>query len=717
MEEGASAPEEANGAEMQEMNPVLVPGGDESEPSEGSENGGMQLCAKQTTFSNLAGLIPRGYGGVNELPKYTVQSGNSITQETVNSTDALEEMRQRNAERWKQLGYDPRNGKGDMRGSATLSNFKPSQLMPSMFSKLSSITSSAESSASELGDFNASSMNSSEVPAHVLTSYSMCLKPTRQIKRVNSSGGPNSLILAESDEDDYQTPGVQDLLGQSSTTTTEKIETETPVPKVGHWDSSMLLAPPANPDGEPLSPEWGRVLREADMCVDMLGINNQPNNEEEVEYEYEEEEEEAADEVLPEELLSPEPKEEQSHETMVQSWDSAMLLKPPKHVDDIEPEWGRALREGSILIDDCSQQTSETNDQKAKTNKSQGKKKGNLKKKGMNAQRQNIMETLSKYDEDFDGDASKVPSRLWNVVTEPETSIIYRAVCGESMLEYPATDVKLVITVLRMYLDSTVNKGMIEESVYLNGIIESAKKELVYLASGSECTRVESQIRKAEDKFTSKQQFWSTQRYVCESEKEMKLQELQLKYEENVQKLDDEWNSNRVRNKYNRPSGELSRMKLQLKSLMKNHRFDEAQLLANQIKVREKHESVVAYERMQTAYNDANERLRQKFLAEQRLVEDQFERKLCTIKAQEQSDMLPIQNRMANLNHTKADKEMKARRNASSLSKTAARRPTRLVASPNTRLRLPAFVGNRGKSACGDLPKLEGQSGGGGNRI
>ena len=131
---------------------------------------GFSICEKQATFSNLASLIPRGYTSISEVPHVMVNV------EPSENLDPLQELRDRNAKKWKELGFDPTQGKGDMKGSITLSNFKPSQMM--MRANLQALDAPSKPEDSQ--------HSSDERQPSIKTSFSMRVG-AQKLPRVNSN--------------------------------------------------------------------------------------------------------------------------------------------------------------------------------------------------------------------------------------------------------------------------------------------------------------------------------------------------------------------------------------------------------------------------------------------------------------------------------------------------------------------------------------------------
>lgn len=94
---------------MIDANPDVVHGKDNAE--------GIALWAKQTTFTSLRDMIPRGYDSIKDVPVV------SLNCEVPEASDPAQRIRHYNEARQKASGFDPSCGKGD---------FMPSKSLPCM---------------------------------------------------------------------------------------------------------------------------------------------------------------------------------------------------------------------------------------------------------------------------------------------------------------------------------------------------------------------------------------------------------------------------------------------------------------------------------------------------------------------------------------------------------------------------------------------------------
>ena len=258
---------------------------------------------------------------------------------------------------------------------------------------------------------------------------------------------------------------------------------------------------------------------------------------------------------------------------------------------------------------------------------------------------------LSKYDdEDFDWEENSkdVPPGLMDIITHSEFSIVFRAICGESMVNYPPPVVSRVVHELKKYLNTCIKRGMIAEASYLQGIIEDIQYEMKDLAlqRGLGLEKVNQRLTQAEDNYERKKNQWASQKAMLDTEKDISLEDLELRYQEEASKLDEDWNSEQMQAKFNRPSATLMEMRQNAKGLLNTHRFEEAALVAEAIHAREAQETEEAAKKMRQEYQVANDRLRQKFESDRKVMLENFDHKKNGLTKAEESNLKLLSQRI-----------------------------------------------------------------------
>ena len=267
---------------------------------------------------------------------------------------------------------------------------------------------------------------------------------------------------------------------------------------------------------------------------------------------------------------------------------------------------------------------------------------------------------LSKYDkEDFDweNEGKKIPHGLLDMVTHSPISIVFRALCQESMAQYPGRVVSEVIAELKVYLDKCVKEGMIGESSYVEWIIENIKEEMK--GSGGEKNdreeKVGEELKKVEEKYNERKAMWKRQMEVLQVEKKVALQALEEQYEEKIARLDEEWQSEKMHEKYGRPSVQLMTMRGQALAYLKSHQFSDAQAVADLVARQEKQEIADASKRMRKDYQAAIDRLQKKMMADKAAVAESYDAKMNGIVTAQNQELRPYEQRIENLKRTKKE--------------------------------------------------------------
>lgn len=303
---------------------------------------------------------------------------------------------------------------------------------------------------------------------------------------------------------------------------------------------------------------------------------------------------------------------------------------------------------------------------------------------------------------DSEQGSSRIPDRLKELIVHPKESVTYLALCGVSILGYKESTVSSVYKDLKKYLDQCVQLGYIEESMYVDGImkkIKDEKKELEKTQTNDQVEQIDEKINQLNeqiDKMTK-----DHQRNLCslESEKEVALSEIDVKMDDSLALLEEEWSSEKMQSKFNKPSPKLIEMRQTAQRLIGAHRFEEGAALAERIATLEDQESQEAAEKMNSAYQVACERVVKKYSAEKVTVEGSFNDKKASMEGIYQKQLIPLNNKLKTLQHEKEQKQMEIKRNErEERAASVARRPetrqstTKMSGEPiaiNKRLSLP----------------------------
>ena len=259
----------------------------------------------------------------------------------------------------------------------------------------------------------------------------------------------------------------------------------------------------------------------------------------------------------------------------------------------------------------------------------------------------------------------------------PRNSIVRRALCGESMSQYPIEVSKCIITDLRVILEQAISLSMLDECAYIDKIIKNIKRSynknnLDFSEksvssyenddSSSYARNLPEKLEEAQTALDNRNQKWEAKKRIIESEKELQIEEIRLRYEEECKKLDRIWQTNKKKNQYNRPSTTLMKMRQQVKVQLSSHKFNDASHLAQQMFERDRKETEDASMRMQSAYREDCDRLRKKFEAEQKSIIESFDSKLASLQKKQDEDVLPFQSRVNKYSNSIEEKKVAAKR-------------------------------------------------------
>jgi hypothetical protein len=417
----------------------------------------------------------------------------------------------------------------------------------------------------------------------------------------------------------------------------------------------------------------------------------------EVEYEYEE------DEAEPEER-APDPKG-------VGHWDSMMLLKAPQDANpepQRSPRWGKALRDSGIDVHEPPGDTAPQFKPIPHFNSAMllRQPKGPVQDTQAEPQWKEVLAQDGVQIESLvaDGEDDRIPLELRVILTHQRGSMVYEAIAGETMMDCSRADIQRVIYELRKYLEITIARNMIDESALLDSRIDDLRRRLRERAAPRDRTiSIQQKIDVAEAVQEEEAQKYMSRRMLCESERNARLDDLDLRYQEALDELDRQWNSTQFHSKFNRPSSKLIDVRHRVLAQMNARAFDEASYLVGRMRVLEQQESEVAAERMALSYREAGDRLRKRYSAEREQIMQQCDDKIAALAAREKGALVPVQNRLAKLYTVRSALEV-ARRSAPKATPTAQARarPESLKTVPHVRLdaklKLPPLSRTGGRS-------------------
>lgn len=269
---------------------------------------------------------------------------------------------------------------------------------------------------------------------------------------------------------------------------------------------------------------------------------------------------------------------------------------------------------------------------------------GNLKK---------VPDTVYDIEDDFNPDEEmmKIPENLLKFIQEDSKSPVARALCGWSLRNYPVTVYQQVIQTLGRYLKQCVNENYISESSYVKCILDDVKHERDERSQreDTDVARLSAQLEFSQDQYERHEEHWKHEQNLLESEREIAIRNVDLKYEQALSDLKEEWNSEKAAAKFNKPSGKLIELRQHAKTLLNAHRFDEVNELLKFITEQEQKETEEATYEMNKAYHESLDRLKQTFDQEKDVVEQSYNMKLLKIQKDQEADLRPIKQRVDSL--------------------------------------------------------------------
>ena len=257
---------------------------------------------------------------------------------------------------------------------------------------------------------------------------------------------------------------------------------------------------------------------------------------------------------------------------------------------------------------------------------------------------------------DSEQGSNRIPPKLYELIVHPKESVVFLALCGVSIMGYRPKTITYVNGELKKYLNKCVKLGLIQESMYVQNIMDRIKQEKQELKQAQENENeqvIEEQLEEANNEIEKREVEWSRKKEQLEAQRQLALEELQLKYNNAMEELSDEWCSEKMQTKYNKPSPKLIDLRQTAQRLINVHRFEEAARIAAEIEAQEEAESQAAHQRMEADYKHAIQHLNEKYEQDKKTVELTYQSKLTNMEASRDKSLIPAQNRAARVQHEK----------------------------------------------------------------
>jgi hypothetical protein len=217
-------------------------------------------------------------------------------------------------------------------------------------------------------------------------------------------------------------------------------------------------------------------------------------------------------------------------------------------------------------------------------------------------------------------------------------------------------DIHRVVYELRKYLKITIARNMISESALWDSRIDDLRHKVRDSAQrGDTTTNIREKINVAEARREQETQTYMSGCMLCESERNARLEDLDLQYREALEELERQWNATQFRPRFNRISSRLIDVRHRALAQMNARDFEEACYLAREMRALEQQESAPTAERMALSYWEAGDSLRKRYDREREQIIQQGCDKIEALRVREKEAIVPVQNRLAKLYTVQTD--------------------------------------------------------------
>ena len=303
---------------------------------------------------------------------------------------------------------------------------------------------------------------------------------------------------------------------------------------------------------------------------------------------------------------------------------------------------------------------------------------------------------------DTEQGSSRIPPRLYDMITHPKESIVFLALCGVSIVGYQEKLINETMSALKWYLNKCIRRGYLEESYYVQTIIENIQREQSEMREMDAMEPIEEmnteldEVKEAKEK---KEQEWANKLAQLEAEKEIAMDELAMKYQQERERIDKEWGSDKMKSKYSRPSAKLIEMRTTAKRMLQVKRFEEAAMLSEQITAREAEEANDGAHRMRVAYKAVIANLDKKFANDKDSLDATYKMKKHQLERSRDRELMPYNRRVTNYTAKIESAEETAKRAQLNRTYRAAEtpqpkfviRPDTVIGSRTAKLKLPTL--------------------------
>lgn len=267
-----------------------------------------------------------------------------------------------------------------------------------------------------------------------------------------------------------------------------------------------------------------------------------------------------------------------------------------------------------------------------------------------------LTELVDRHGYDSEQGSSRIPPRLLRMLVHPKESLVYLALCGVSIVGYQPRIIDETLSCLDEYLNRCMKKEYIDEASYISQIIAKIKqecKDLQEFEKQPSTTQISHDLQFAMEKQARRESEWKQVETQLDAERDIAISECEIRKQEKLEALKAEWNSDRKRRQFNKPSSYLSDLRSQAKKNLRAYRFKEAMELQAVIAAREDEERRASEERMTEAYKKACERIEKEFQRDLQGVQFTFEKRKLNVDRQKEMAMQPYRQRVSKIEKKK----------------------------------------------------------------
>jgi hypothetical protein len=233
------------------------------------------------------------------------------------------------------------------------------------------------------------------------------------------------------------------------------------------------------------------------------------------------------------------------------------------------------------------------------------------------------------------------------------------AMAGVNIAAFRDAAIRKTLGKLRGYLQHCTSRGYLAESAFLSDVIENIRRDCADMAArqamDAEEAAVTADLTTVKADFRSTEHKWDNRLAELEVERELALNDLELKKQGAMMELERKWNSGKMKAKFNKPSARLVELRRCAQTLLKTLRFDEAATVTEEIDHLEQSEADEAAFQMNLAYSVALKRLEARFANDLDSLESSFHTKRNQLEREKAKTILPIARRVDKAENRKKD--------------------------------------------------------------